>query len=89
MTQGDFAPRPCGEQLTKAEVLYHMPGRPGLLQRFTWQTLDVSPDYPRVHRFLDFWRQEIEAVIHSVTVSAADGATRARLQVTREARWLH
>ncbi|MGA0602234.1 protein usg [Caulobacter sp. KR2-114] len=72
-----------GERLTTTEVLYYMPDHPALLQRFLWQTLDLAPDFPRVHRFLDFWRAEIEAVIHSVTVSAAGLMAPARLEVSR------
>jgi uncharacterized protein Usg len=36
-----------------------------------WQTLDEAPEFPRVRSFLDFWRREIEAVIHSVQVTAS------------------
>ena len=73
-----------GERLTIAEVLYYMPDHPALLQRFLWQALDLSPDYPRVHRFLDYWRAEIDAVIHSVTVSTAGLVAPARLVVARD-----
>ena len=68
----DFAVQLTGRRLTTAEVLYYMPAHPALLQSFLWQTLDVAPDFPRVHRFLDFWRREIDAVIHSVTVSGVE-----------------
>jgi len=78
-----------GERLTTTEVLYYMPDHPALLQRFLWQTLDLAPEFPRVHRFLDFWRAEIEAVIHSVTVSAAGLVAPARLDVRREIGVLH
>lgn len=70
-----------GERLTTAEVLYYLPDHPALLQRFLWQTQDVAPDFPRVHRFLDFWRREIEAVIHSVSVSAVGLVAPAKLRV--------
>ena len=60
-----------GQRLTTAEVLYYLPDHPDLLQSFLWQTLDRAPDYPRIQRFLDFWRREIEAVIHSVQISSA------------------
>ena len=73
-----------GERLTVAEVLYYMPDHPALLQRFLWQALDICPDFPRVHRFLDYWRDEIEAVIHSVTVSSAGLVAPARLEFHRE-----
>ena len=75
----DFTSRLCGQRLTTAEVLYYIPDHPLLLQSFLWQTLDVAPDFPRVHRFLDFWRREIDAVIHSVQVSGSGLITPARL----------
>jgi uncharacterized protein Usg len=57
-----------GYRLATAEILYHLPDHPGLLQSFIWQHYDVAPRYPVLHRFLDFWRREIEAVVHSVYV---------------------
>lgn len=68
----DFIDALKGARLTTAEVFYHMPDHPGLLQSFLWQTYDQAPDFPRLMRFLDFWRREIEAVIHSVRVAHAD-----------------
>jgi uncharacterized protein Usg len=62
-----------GERLTTAKVLYYLPDSPSLLQEFVWQTLDLAPEFPRVQRFLCFWRREIEAVIHSVTVASQGG----------------
>lgn len=58
-------------RLTTAQVLYYMPDHPGLLQEFWWQTLDELPSFPRVHRFLNFWRAEVLAPIHSVTLTVA------------------
>ena len=79
-----------GERLTTAEVLYYMPDHPALLQRFLWQTLDLSPEFPRIHRFLDFWRREIEAVIHSVTVCSEGGLVQpARFEIARDIGVLH
>ena len=67
----DFESQLKGGRLTTTEVLYYMPDHPQFLQSFSWQTLDIAPDYPRVHRFLEFWRREIDAVIHSVAISTA------------------
>jgi uncharacterized protein Usg len=58
-----------GARLLTAEVLYWMPDHPKLLQTYLWQTLDEAPKFPRLAAFLDHWRREIEAVIHSVRVS--------------------
>jgi uncharacterized protein Usg len=61
-----------GWRLATAEVLYYMPDHPALLQTFVWQTLDLAPEYPRIHRFLNFWRREIDAVIHSVRLATGE-----------------
>ena len=89
MSDIDLARRLKGERLTTAEVLYYMPDHPALLQRFLWQTLDRSPDYPRIHRFLDYWRREIHAVIHSVQVGGGCLITPARLDIARTVGTLH
>ena len=68
----DFAVQLTGRRLTTAEVLYYMPAHPALLQSFLWQTLDVAPDFPRIHHFLEFWRREIDAVIHSVSIGGVE-----------------
>jgi uncharacterized protein Usg len=77
----EFEAQLSGKRLTTAEVLYYMPDHPTLLQTFLWQTLDEAPDFPRIQRFLEFWRREIDAVIHSVAITsvaqAAPASTRA------------
>lgn len=70
-TDPDFLTALSGARLTTAEVFYHLPDHPHLLQTFLWQTYDQAPEYPRLMKFLDFWRREIEAVIHSVRVAHA------------------
>ncbi len=65
----EFEQRLNGAKLLTAEILYYMPDHPKLLQTYLWQTLDVAPKYPRLHQFLDHWRREIEAVIHTVEVA--------------------
>ena len=89
MAESDLSRQFRGQRLTTAEVIYYLPDHPALLQRFLWQTLDVSPEFPRVHRFLDHWRREIEAVIHSVTVSAQGLVSPARLDISRVVGTLH
>jgi uncharacterized protein Usg len=78
-----------GERLTTASILYYMPDSPALLQEFVWQTLDLAPEFPRIHRFLGFWKREIEAVIHSVTVASAGLVAPARLTIADEVGVLH
>jgi uncharacterized protein Usg len=57
-----------GYRLTTAEILYHMPDQPSLLQTYIWQDLDLAPRFPVLTRFLGFWRRELEGRLHSVRV---------------------
>ncbi|HEX2256036.1 MAG TPA: hypothetical protein VHG92_04905 [Afifellaceae bacterium] len=59
----------AGYGLTTANILYRLPEHPSLLQSFVWQFYDVAPDYPRLFKFLDFWRAEIDGIIHSVEIA--------------------
>lgn len=56
-------------RLTTAEILYHMPDHPGLLQSYLWQDYDLSPEFPELKRFLTFWMRELEGPLHSVCVA--------------------
>ena len=33
-----------------------------------WQTDDVRPEYPRVHKFLNYWHDNIDAVIEEIEI---------------------
>jgi len=59
-------------RLTTAEILYHMPDHPGLLQTYIWQELDLAPRYPVLHQFLDFWSRNLDGKLHSVRVANLD-----------------
>ena len=56
-----------GYGLTTAQILYHMPDHPHLLQTFLWQHFDLAPKFPELRRFLDFWREKLEGPLHSVS----------------------
>jgi uncharacterized protein Usg len=58
-------------RLTTAEILYHLPDHPNVLQTYIWQDLDIAPRYPVLHKFLDFWKREIDGSLHSVRVASA------------------
>lgn len=58
-----------GHRLVTVNVLYYMPDHRHILNEFIWQTLDLRPRYPRIERFLDHWRREIEAVIKEVKIT--------------------
>ena len=55
--------------IVTVNVLYWMPDYDHILQQFVWQTADVRPEYPKVHRFLNYWYDNIEAVISEVIIA--------------------
>ena len=57
-------------RLTTAQILYHMPDHPSLLQSFIWQNYDIAPRYPELTKFLDFWVRQIEGRLHSVVLAS-------------------
>ena len=69
-TMGDFARQLQDYRLTTAEILYHMPDHPDLLQAFIWQELDIAPRFPVLCRFLDFWSRTLDGKLHSVRVAS-------------------
>ncbi len=58
-----------GYRLTTAEILYHLPDHPSLLQSYIWQEYDLAPEFPVLHRFLDFWTRNLDGKLHSVAVA--------------------
>jgi uncharacterized protein Usg len=62
--------RLAGYRLTTAEILYHLPDHPLMLQSFIWQDLDIAPRFPVLNKFLHFWEHEIDGKLHSVRVAA-------------------
>jgi uncharacterized protein Usg len=69
-----------GYRMTTAEILYHLPDHPHLLQSFIWQHLDVAPEFPVLRRFLDFWVRNLEGKLHSVKVARAAVVTPSELR---------
>lgn len=61
-----------GYRITTAEILYHMPDHPGLLQTFIWQDLDLAPRFPVLQKFLEFWSRQLDGKLHSVRVGATN-----------------
>ncbi len=60
-----------GYRLTTAEIIYHMPDQPSLLQTFLWQEYDIAPKFPRLHKFLTFWEENLDGPLHSVRLASA------------------
>jgi uncharacterized protein Usg len=71
MVDADFIRQLEGYGLTTVEIHYFLPDHPSLIQQFLLQQYDVAPRFPVLQSYLDFWRREIEAVIHSVRVAHA------------------
>lgn len=69
MTDPDFIAQLKGYGLTTVEIRYWLPDHPRLLQQFVWQQYDVAPGFPVLHHFLDHWRSDIEAALHSVRIA--------------------
>ncbi|MEM9879097.1 MAG: Usg family protein [Pseudomonadota bacterium] len=61
--------RLMGYRMATIDVLYHLPDHPGILQNFIWQTLDLAPQFPRLNKFLQFWKANIDGEMHKVTVA--------------------
>ncbi len=56
-------------RLTTAEILYHLPDHPHLLQSYLWQEYDLAPNFPVLRRFLIFWARNLDGRLHSVKVA--------------------
>ena len=39
-------------RLTTAEILYHLPDHPEILQSYIWQDMDIAPRFPVLQKFL-------------------------------------
>jgi uncharacterized protein Usg len=55
--------------LVLISVTYYRPDYRNILQEFTWQTPDKVPELYRIHKFLNYWKEHIEAPINKVEVS--------------------
>ena len=66
----EFAKQLRDYRLTTAEILYHLPDHPRLLQTYIWQELDIAPRFPVLCGFLDFWSRKLDGKLHSVRVAS-------------------
>ena len=69
MSSRDLLMQLEGYGLTTVEIHYYMPDFPALLQQFVLQQYDVAPQFPVLAQFLDHWRREVEAALHSIRVA--------------------
>lgn len=78
-----------GYRLSTAEIIYRMPDHPELLQSFIWQFYDMAPDFPELHKFLDFWRENLDGPLHSVRVMSKELIGTGRYQTVEHSLALH
>jgi len=76
-------------RLTTAEILYHMPDHPTLLQTYVWQDYDLAPKFPVLQKFLDFWETKLDGKLHSVRVVSARLVSAAEVRAAAESYSLH
>jgi uncharacterized protein Usg len=76
-------------RLTTAEIIYHLPDHPQVLQSYVWQAMDIAPDYPELHKFLAFWAREIEGKLHSVRVATNPLARAGRVRHANVMQTMH
>jgi uncharacterized protein Usg len=76
-------------RLTTAEIVYHLPDHPNLLQTFVWQCLDKAPGYPALRRFLDYWERSLDGKLHSVRVASSGAIAPAGMRTVGHELKLH
>lgn len=64
------------KQIILVGITYYIPDHPLLLNEFFWQTEDLVPDTPAVHKFLNYWKNNIDAVIKQVEISYGKSSVR-------------
>ncbi len=65
----DFGKQLQDYRLTTAEIIYHLPDHPRLLQSYIWQELDIAPRFPILKKFLTFWETKLEGKLYMVKVA--------------------
>lgn len=65
----DFLAMLSGYSLTTAEILYHLPDYPALIQSYVWQDYDLHPRFPKLKSFLEFWSAKLDGKLYRVTVA--------------------
>ena len=71
MASRDFCRMIEGYGLTTANIFYRLPDYPAIVQSYIWQEYDLHPDFPELHKFLDFWSRSLDGKLHSVLVAHA------------------
>jgi uncharacterized protein Usg len=59
-------------RIATVHIYYYIPDYNSLLQEFLWQTEDLIPEFPRVHKFLWHWKNNIHATIQEINLTYMD-----------------
>jgi uncharacterized protein Usg len=78
-----------GYGLTTANILYHLPDYPKIIQSYIWQEYDLHPEFPELRKFLDFWMRSLDGPLHSVTVAHSNLIKPAELKLLDKEFKLH
>ena len=89
MADKDFYRQLKGSRLTTAEILYHMPDHPGLLQTYVWQSYDLHPHFPKLSGFLQFWTRNLDGALQQVRVAHSKLITPAEFRMVGDEFRLH
>lgn len=76
-------------RLTTAEILYHLPDHPAVLQTYIWQALDLAPRFPELRKFLEFWTTNLDGKLHSVRVANCEIITPPQIRANTSQFALH
>lgn len=87
----DFRRQLEGYGLTTAKIRYCLPDNPRIISP-NWlvrQFYDVWPEFPELRAYLNFWQEEIEGPLHSVTIMHARLITPAEVRMIDHEFWLN
>lgn len=54
------------------DIFYFRPDYRSIVTEFIWQTEDIVPELYRTHKFLNYWHNNIDAVVQEVCISVND-----------------
>ena len=57
------------KELITVKVDYYIPDYTHIINEFICQYDDIWPEIPRVHKFLNYWKVNVEAVISGIYVT--------------------
>lgn len=58
-----------GYKLTTLQIYYYLPDYTNIINEFIYQFLDINPKFPRTHKFLSYWKDNIETPIKEINIA--------------------